>query len=96
MHVHSYEHGVDVVAAVFLIIFTIIIQVVLFLVLHYTKDNFESIFPRSNEQQGDCLIPSRNGMALNPQKPSCTLTVFEGRARDYSRVPGTFDTSAFH
>lgn len=96
MHVHSYEHGVDVVAAVFLIIFTIIIQVVLFLVLHYTKGNFERSFPKSNGEQDYCRIPSHNGMASNPQKPSCTLTVFEGRARDYSRVPGTFDTSAFH
>ena len=85
MHVHSYEHGVDVVAAVFLIIFTIIIQVVLFLVLHFTKEKFENCFPQSP-----------NGTSPKPRTQSCTVTVFEGRARDYSRIPGTFDTSAFH
>jgi len=86
MHVHSYEHGVDVVAAVFLIIFTIVIQVVLFLVLHFTKENFENCFPEA----------SQGAMACKSRSPAYALTVFEGRARDYSRVPGTFDTSAFH
>ena len=83
MHVHSYEHGVDVVAAVFLILFTIIIQISVYAVLHATKDTFEGFFPKPN-------IAKEDGTKIPGSFP-----VFQERSRGYSRVPGTFDISAF-
>jgi len=83
MHVHSYEHGVDVVASVFLVFFTIVIQIAVYTVLYTTKSTFENFFPSPDQSQ-------RRGAQLSP-----AFTVLEERSRGYSRVPGTFDTSAF-
>ena len=84
MHVHSYEHGVDVVASVFLVFFTIVIQLAVSTVLYKTKSTFENFFPPpiQVERKGGAKIPA-------------AFTVLEERSRGYSRVPGTFDTSAF-
>jgi hypothetical protein len=84
MHVHSYEHGVDVVASVFLVFFTIVIQIAVYTVLYKTKSTFEKFFPAPTKPTSG-----------NQGKDKRSLTVFEERSRGYSRVPGTFDTSAF-
>lgn len=83
MHIHSYEHGVDVMAAVFLILFTILIQIAVYMVLHITKHTFENFFPTASIVRDQA------------RKIPGSFTVFEERSRGYSRVPGTFDTSAF-